>query len=956
MANYSDLKSSIQSVIRQNGSNAITGQLLQNSLLSMIESLGANQQFAGIASPTTNPGTPDQNVFYIAATAGTYANFGGAVLNAGDVAIFTNKSGSWAKINVPFLSNSLLGVMPAIAIGNTSGVIPDFNTKEGYLDMGGDTVVFTQNKYYLMNLAQEYRKIPFEYKNTTLYAIIYDTIAKTIEFWHYTQTRPSNVILLGTVRYDANLRFITANCFFPFTVDGKPWIDGQRIFLSDRIANISGPGTGGGSPFNLDLDTNMLTSVGRFLVNFPGTSMVVTVSQSRDLSQAENNVSSWLLFDSKDNSFSVQTAGTEYTDTQYIVGEFYFVDGRVTEWNFNFTCTVNRDRITLNEGDLINTAADRVKTRLCLDVTNVLRIFYSMKTGYQIAITAKTGEVGEIANTATNPFDSGWLTNSGNRWFKKSANTQIFNLVFRKTDNSAITPAEIIQAIDYIGVEYGDSEFNDSLRATEAYKNRGILFLPQGMNTINIDLQNRLIDFGEDPLLVIYGQSYALKSLDPSGDYRKVSIAGFGTGALLVVFSILTNKFTVIPYTTRIPQYSYLVGTIRFQSSGIFSGANFGGIPYSVNNSVPNNYPLVNVDRGIKIIAHRGLHNNNVPENSIDSAKYAGIYGYDMAETDFCPTSDGVLVLMHDASINRTMRTKDGYATIPNTVNVADVTYNELKNNYVLLSGDPRFRRPIPTLEEYFIACRTHGVMPLPEIKSSGMSEAYIKQAFDMGCELVGEGNFAFCSFSYAYLDYVRTLSDKTPLYYIGSSILNTVSTKDSTSRNNPLNIWYPSSGDVTEALVKQYRKAGMRVATWTINYNQVDKFIKWGCDVATDNIAPNIKLTTAYSAGSLVLPLNYGYSSNCRFEYNSIIMPANATMYVTVKSLDGCNFLYMRLVSKGSLELVSGSYNFGQFISDDFEEFYVQAHVSAKDIYNVVITAKEQTTIQFLDTKIVVG
>jgi hypothetical protein len=96
MANYAALKAAIQQVIKTNGSNEITGALLQQSLLSMINSLGVGYQFVGIATPSTNPGTPDQNVFYIASTAGTYANFGGLVLADGEIAIL-KYNGAWSK-------------------------------------------------------------------------------------------------------------------------------------------------------------------------------------------------------------------------------------------------------------------------------------------------------------------------------------------------------------------------------------------------------------------------------------------------------------------------------------------------------------------------------------------------------------------------------------------------------------------------------------------------------------------------------------------------------------------------------------------------------------------------------------------------------------------------------------------------------------------------------------------
>ena len=77
MANYETLKSAIQQVVKTNGNNEITGALLRQSLLAMINSLGSGYQFMGVATPTTNPGTIDQKAFYIANGTGTYTNFGG---------------------------------------------------------------------------------------------------------------------------------------------------------------------------------------------------------------------------------------------------------------------------------------------------------------------------------------------------------------------------------------------------------------------------------------------------------------------------------------------------------------------------------------------------------------------------------------------------------------------------------------------------------------------------------------------------------------------------------------------------------------------------------------------------------------------------------------------------------------------------------------------------------------
>lgn len=96
MGNYEELKQAISDVIKTNGNQEITGQIMQNALLTIISTIGDNATFAGIATPETNPGTPDQNVFYLASQKGVYVNFQGIEL-LDQVLILANNNGNWIK-------------------------------------------------------------------------------------------------------------------------------------------------------------------------------------------------------------------------------------------------------------------------------------------------------------------------------------------------------------------------------------------------------------------------------------------------------------------------------------------------------------------------------------------------------------------------------------------------------------------------------------------------------------------------------------------------------------------------------------------------------------------------------------------------------------------------------------------------------------------------------------------
>lgn len=95
MGNYEQLKQAVSSVIKTNGTQSITGKVLQNTLLTIINSLGDNYQFVGVATTATNPGTPDQNVFYLAGE-GTYVNFSNLTIDVGQLGVL-KWNGTWSK-------------------------------------------------------------------------------------------------------------------------------------------------------------------------------------------------------------------------------------------------------------------------------------------------------------------------------------------------------------------------------------------------------------------------------------------------------------------------------------------------------------------------------------------------------------------------------------------------------------------------------------------------------------------------------------------------------------------------------------------------------------------------------------------------------------------------------------------------------------------------------------------
>jgi hypothetical protein len=92
---YDQIKESIKAVIKENGNYEITGNVLQTVLLSMVDTLGPEYQFLGIATKSTVPVVVEGNSFYITVEVGTYTNF----KNSGNTAITINQLGILTSTN-----------------------------------------------------------------------------------------------------------------------------------------------------------------------------------------------------------------------------------------------------------------------------------------------------------------------------------------------------------------------------------------------------------------------------------------------------------------------------------------------------------------------------------------------------------------------------------------------------------------------------------------------------------------------------------------------------------------------------------------------------------------------------------------------------------------------------------------------------------------------------------------
>ena len=99
MANWTNLKTAIHNIIYENTSGDISGDDLQGVLDSIIDTVGGNSTFKGVAVPSTTVTTPDGPQFYLAHENGVYANFGITITRTG-LYVLEYRDGAWTSKTV----------------------------------------------------------------------------------------------------------------------------------------------------------------------------------------------------------------------------------------------------------------------------------------------------------------------------------------------------------------------------------------------------------------------------------------------------------------------------------------------------------------------------------------------------------------------------------------------------------------------------------------------------------------------------------------------------------------------------------------------------------------------------------------------------------------------------------------------------------------------------------------
>ena len=217
-------------------------------------------------------------------------------------------------------------------------------------------------------------------------------------------------------------------------------------------------------------------------------------------------------------------------------------------------------------------------------------------------------------------------------------------------------------------------------------------------------------------------------------------------------------------------------------------------------------------DRSVHSVAHRG-YSSIAPENTLAAYRLAKEMGFVFVECDVSFTADGVPVLLHDNTIDRTSN---------GSGKVTALTYEQLlQYDFGSWKGAEYAGTKIPTFEEFIALCKELNLYPYIELKSNGnYTKNNVKNLVKIVEEYGMTENSTWISFNATYLNYVKIANDTARLGYLKNSdatqaVINTANGLRTAKNEVFLNLNYSV---LTPSGVLRAASNGLAVEVWTVN------------------------------------------------------------------------------------------------------------------------------------------
>ena len=157
-------------------------------------------------------------------------------------------------------------------------------------------------------------------------------------------------------------------------------------------------------------------------------------------------------------------------------------------------------------------------------------------------------------------------------------------------------------------------------------------------------------------------------------------------------------------------------------------------------------------EREINAVAHRG-YSSLAPENTLPAYELAKEMGFTYVECDISFTKDGIPVLLHDSTIDRTSN---------GSGDVTKLTYQQLLQHDFGEWKDEKYSgTKIPTFEEFISLCKELGLKPYIELKgTTAYKQSHVQTLINILDKYDMREVSTWISFTAKYLTYVTNIDE----------------------------------------------------------------------------------------------------------------------------------------------------------------------------------------------------
>lgn len=552
--------------------------------------------------------------------------------------------------------------------------------------------------------------------------------------------------------------------------DFRVWVKSQIAQLREIISNYQQNGGGGGTGGSEDFDPNGSypnLTVGKAAsaekyIKADGTP--VSISESIDALQPQNVLSLTRRV------FKV-TEDLEVTESDWTV----LYEDKKTDGS---AYRIHIANIPVAYGDFIN-----IKT--------------NGNANCRFAITFMSSD-----NTLASPiFDSGWITQTEYRTSvptNTKTNRTYLKVVFSHQDNSFISLSEVYSYLSAIIInttgqqyvsldkvlEYGSIYFNGSDIVYQDSPNRARimrgLLLPLKVGDKIVSTSENIRFFAGTKTFSNAGwKNGIVEYIIPRDDNWSIVMTDYPTEQKTTLSNYEGKIFIKTENHIYLTEYLARMVELQYQT---------------------------NFDTNIKAINHRGWH--DAPENTLVAYRESRKRGFNYVECDVSFTKDGVPVLLHDSTIDRT---SNGSGSI------ANMTYEEVSAfDFGSWKSEKYAGEKIPKLRDFIMLCKHIGLHPYIELKDG--AEARIKDVVQIVNSCGMRGKVTYISFAASLLEFVVQTDENARVGLVCNSV-----TEDTIQSAEQLrtgkNEVFIDSGTATYAEMMLCLNNGYPLEVWTYDY-----------------------------------------------------------------------------------------------------------------------------------------